>query len=559
MGAGAARAAADRPLYYDRPLTGADLDGRTLRELAIMRNTIFARAGQPFRKKWLHDYFSAQAWYKPKAIVDPQTLPKVDQENAAKLSHYEIELPRADLDARLQAILLRHRFARRDGTAAAFSPDGKQVYLASGSVVEVDGLDPKRVIADDLASTEVLGFAAVPGKIVARGGDQISTLEVRPPKLKVLSEITVDGVGFRPIVSLSADGQRLLAGPSYMISDDDPDSRPQLDEKTVVVFDLSSGKKLLTRAATDEKPCLALSPDGHGALVSDAGGVALFDADTGKALWRHDRGAATADAARCTAVAISPDGRVAVKAARAGSLLIDMASGKVLRTLRLPFGDHLAFSADGARLLVAGDTTGARDQSLEIWDVARGQRLVSLARGGSNPGLAWSPDGKRVLTDGDRGPVLWDAATGQALPAFDGYETWWNRDEQIEAVLLSRALGRPLEQFAELDFDRTPFDDPALLDELMPVDKLKEMSGRDLRLLRNMVYARRGRRFKSPILREYFEKLAWYKVDPAYSDARLTAVDHRNIKLIQSAENELGGPLTDRQHREANENDVPEA
>ena len=65
VGAVAHSAAADPPraLYYDRALTPADLQGRTLRELALMRNTIYARAGHPFRKKWLRDYFTAQPWY----------------------------------------------------------------------------------------------------------------------------------------------------------------------------------------------------------------------------------------------------------------------------------------------------------------------------------------------------------------------------------------------------------------------------------------------------------------------------------------------------------------
>ena len=61
LGAAAHPAAADppRPLYYDRALTPADLQGRTLRELTLMRNTVYARAGHPFRKKWLRDYFTA--------------------------------------------------------------------------------------------------------------------------------------------------------------------------------------------------------------------------------------------------------------------------------------------------------------------------------------------------------------------------------------------------------------------------------------------------------------------------------------------------------------------
>ena len=37
-------------------------------------------------------------------------------------------------------------------------------------------------------------------------------------------------------------------------------------------------------------------------------------------------------------------------------------------------------------------------------------------------------------------------------------------------------------------------------------------------------YARRGRPFKSPIIREHFERMVWYKADPAFTESRLTAV-----------------------------------
>src|SRR5262245_25089010 len=59
-----------RPFYYTREITQQDLDGRSLRELTLMRNTIYARAGNRFRKKWLNDYFSAQPWYHPLATMD---------------------------------------------------------------------------------------------------------------------------------------------------------------------------------------------------------------------------------------------------------------------------------------------------------------------------------------------------------------------------------------------------------------------------------------------------------------------------------------------------------
>lgn len=40
--------------------------------------------------------------------------------------------------------------------------------------------------------------------------------------------------------------------------------------------------------------------------------------------------------------------------------------------------------------------------------------------------------------------------------------------------------------------------------------------------------------------------MAWYKLNPGYSDALLTANDKRNISLVRSLEEELGGALNDK-------------
>ena len=169
-----------------------------------------------------------------------------------------------------------------------------------------------------------------------------------------------------------------------------------------------------------------------------------------------------------------------------------------------------------------------------------------LDAAGTVSAIAWSPDGKRALTFGAEGLAIWDIATGHRTPALPGHVPWVDHDEAIEALLLSRALGRDLLEVSGLDADRTPLDAPALLDDLVPVATLERMSRRDLRILRNMVYARRGRPFRSEILRDYFQRLDWYKADPAYTDARLTPVDRRNIKIIQSAEIKRRRPASTR-------------
>jgi hypothetical protein len=114
-------------------------------------------------------------------------------------------------------------------------------------------------------------------------------------------------------------------------------------------------------------------------------------------------------------------------------------------------------------------------------------------------------------------------------------------DDKIELGLVSRALG----SFAldGIDYDEKGKDGG--LDQLMKVGELRQLSMRDLRLMRNTIYARRGRAFKSQILQEHFSGMSWYKVDSAYTDARLTKTDTRNIALIKSVENEFGGPLSD--------------
>jgi hypothetical protein len=99
------------------------------------------------------------------------------------------------------------------------------------------------------------------------------------------------------------------------------------------------------------------------------------------------------------------------------------------------------------------------------------------------------------------------------------------------------------------DAERTPLEDPTLLDKQLTVESLNDFSRRDLRLLRNLIYARRGRPFKSDLLRAYFGAVEWYQPNPAYTDARLTDLDKRNIKLVLSVENQLGGPLLDWEHK----------
>jgi hypothetical protein len=125
-----------------------------------------------------------------------------------------------------------------------------------------------------------------------------------------------------------------------------------------------------------------------------------------------------------------------------------------------------------------------------------------------------------------------------------------NRAEKTDALelrLLSERLGTWLMP-GDANVRPSPLEKPELLDQVLLLDDLANLSRRDLRILRNTVYARKGRDFVSAGLREYFGAKSWYQRDDDYSDKKLSAVDWKNIKLIASVEDSLGGPLSDGEH-----------
>lgn len=104
-----------RALYFDRAITSEDLEGRTLRELSLMRNTIFARAGNPFRRPWLNEYFGAQPWYAPKEKMDESKISDLDKANARLIADFDAAVPREALEKMRDAAIAR----KSAGTATA--------------------------------------------------------------------------------------------------------------------------------------------------------------------------------------------------------------------------------------------------------------------------------------------------------------------------------------------------------------------------------------------------------------------------------------------------------
>jgi len=69
---------------------------------------------------------------------------------------------------------------------------------------------------------------------------------------------------------------------------------------------------------------------------------------------------------------------------------------------------------------------------------------------------------------------------------------------------------------------------------LLTTEEVSPLTKEQLRFARNEVYARRGRKFVRPEVREYFEQFDWY--DPRFGEVELTYIEQTNVDLIRRFE-----------------------
>jgi WD40 repeat protein len=229
-------------------------------------------------------------------------------------------------------------------------------------------------------------------------------------------------------MALSPDG-RLLA---WLVADTAPYERSRIR-----LHDLAAGRQLDDfPASVGDGHDIFFGPHGKRLLTvaRGTGVVRLWDVGTRKEL-RTFR-AAPADGGglwRTSAwtSALSPDGKVlAVGYQRADPTtalvapvsvrIWDVATGKELHELKehLNQVDGLAFSPDG-RLLVSCD-----GRSTFVWDVATGRRVPRLPEGlpGGAGSVVFSRDGRMLATAAGGGPIrLWEVATWGQRTTFQGH------------------------------------------------------------------------------------------------------------------------------------------
>ncbi len=192
----------------------------------------------------------------------------------------------------------------------------------------------------------------------------------------------------------------------------------------VKLWDMSTGKQLISLKETGMRGVVEFSPDGKLlAADSDDGSIRIWDIAARRELYRL-RG----HTQRVLSVFFSRDGQLLASAGEDQTARVwNMRSGNLIATLNghSKAVNSCTFSPDSRRVV-----TGSDDETARVWDIATGKELLTLkehpAKGPSVPPsilkTVFSPDGRRILAIGNYMRVaIWDAVTGEVLPALGGH------------------------------------------------------------------------------------------------------------------------------------------
>jgi WD40 repeat protein/uncharacterized caspase-like protein len=319
-------------------------------------------------------------------------------------------------------------------TPFAFSPDGAKVYaLSDGRLKSFDVATGKKLKTFDL---ELLHCIAVSpdGSKVAIGYSDFDVISREPFKSRHFGSIEVFD---------TVKGKLIKKWEAHQASDDEakngevtglafsPDSKTLAstgsDRKTKF-WDTSSWLEVKTLEGDDDVNAVAFSPDGR-TLATATGSSSVKGVESGIKLWDARTGEEVADlsrgAGRVYGVAASGDGeRIAYIKTDARHTVVnvwDLAKGQKVHTFDLPYLLlSVEFSPDGRRLLTAG-----RDGTARVWDAETGQSFQSPIRAHGDTAFCatYSPDGKRIATaSADKTIKIWDAISGRELMTLYGHQ-----------------------------------------------------------------------------------------------------------------------------------------
>jgi WD40 repeat protein len=339
-----------------------------------------------------------------------------------------------DVDTGRQILVFRELSHRC--RSLAFSPNGHRLAAASSDgAIHIWDATPRTGDEDQSFRTldcqgEVWAMTLSPnGRSLVSGGKPIDSAVDQNAHLRAWSLPGFEGPIELPGLSIIVFG--IDYDPTGRLLVICGDSLPISGQALIKVWDRELGREAFPVEALGKEGTpffgVIFSRDGRWLIGASDARLAVWDARTGRKvslLGSHGR--------FITGLAASPDGRFLASFAHDNLVKLWDATQlhrpqKPLREFPAQAGlpsDVVAFSQDGARLVVATD-----DDSATIHHLDGADAPIPLIKRGHQPiALAFSPDGRWVASGGvDSAIVLWDSRTGDLLRVLKGHVDQVNR------------------------------------------------------------------------------------------------------------------------------------
>lgn len=196
-------------------------------------------------------------------------------------------------------------------------------------------------------------------------------------------------------------------------------------DNTLKLWDIATGREIRTFSGYDR---VLISPDGRYVLTGYDGDrtlLKLLEVSTGKEIRTFSIPISSNES-----VVISPNGKYALSYSEETSLqLWEISTSREIR--RWPLSNFAArvhsvvFSSDGRYVL-----SGSEDGAMRLWDVNTGNKIRTFSKyklaelehnvGQTISSVAFTPDGRYVLSALENAVTLWDISTGKKIRTFTG-------------------------------------------------------------------------------------------------------------------------------------------